>query len=137
MSMNTESPIPVAPARTPGRAPIRVQRAADAMAPAEYGCLLRRVLPSRDLAEEAPWGTAWATVLPGTATDPHGHDEEEIFIVLHGEGILRIGDEDVPLAAGDAVRIPRHERHTFRNESSAPLQFLSIYWDGEPVYRAR
>ncbi len=36
----------------------------------------------------------------------HAHNEsEEIYIVLEGAGTIKVGDDDVPITAGDAVRV--------------------------------
>jgi mannose-6-phosphate isomerase-like protein (cupin superfamily) len=116
---------------------VPVQRLSESNPKHEYGCLLRRIVPTHALVSEAPWGTAWATVDPGTQTEPHAHDEEEIFIILRGRGVLEVDGAPTPLEATDVVRIPRNARHTLRNSAAEPLEFLTIYWDGEPSYRAR
>ena len=36
----------------------------------------------------------------------HRHEvQEEVYVVLEGEGVLRAGEQDVPLARGDCVRV--------------------------------
>lgn len=103
----------------------------------EYGCLLRRIAPAPDFVDESPWGTAWVRLAPGKCTDPHAHDEDEMFIILSGVAQMKIGDEASPMAAGDVVRIPRNEVHSIANPDPAEeLQFLSIYWGGTPIYTA-
>jgi uncharacterized cupin superfamily protein len=54
--------------------------------------------------------------------------EEEAFVVLEGEGSLRVAGETLPMKAGDVVFIPPGPDypHQFINTSSAPFKYLSI-----------
>ena len=56
------------------------------------------------------------------------HVQEEMFIVLEGEGTLRVAGELLPVKAGDVVVIPpgREYPHQFINTSDAPMKYLSI-----------
>lgn len=56
------------------------------------------------------------------------HAQEEMFIVLEGEGTLRVASERLPLRAGDVVFIPAGPEypHQIINTSGAPLKYLSI-----------
>ena len=56
------------------------------------------------------------------------HAQEELFIVLEGEGTLRVAGERLPIKAGDVITIPpgpEHPHHIL-NTSNAPLKYLSI-----------
>ncbi|MEM8769321.1 MAG: cupin domain-containing protein [Pseudomonadota bacterium] len=71
--------------------------------------------------EEAPPGT--------TSSVNHYHTaEEEHVIALQGEATLHLGDEAVPLQAGDHVCFPAGEAvgHHIENTSEAPFRFLII-----------
>jgi uncharacterized cupin superfamily protein len=65
------------------------------------------------------------------AADHYAH--EEMFVVLEGEGSLRVAGEMLPVRAGDVVFIPpgAESPHQFINTSAAPLKYLD-YRDGEP-----
>jgi uncharacterized cupin superfamily protein len=56
------------------------------------------------------------------------HAQEEMFIVLEGEGSLRVAGEMLPLRAGDVAFLPAGPEypHQIINTSSAPLKYLSI-----------
>lgn len=41
------------------------------------------------------------------------HDRDEVYVVLDGRGTLRIGDETVELARGDAAFVPAEVDHGF------------------------
>lgn len=54
--------------------------------------------------------------------------EEEMFVVLEGQGTLRVAGEMLPIRAGDVVFIPPGPAypHQILNTSDAPLKYLSI-----------
>ena len=64
---------------------------------------------------------------PGASVTPHHHEVlEEVYYILEGEGIMRIGDEEQAVGAGDAVYIPTHRRHTLTNTGPAPMRILLV-----------
>jgi uncharacterized cupin superfamily protein len=69
-------------------------------------------------------------VPPGKQACPyHFHyAQEEVFIVLDGEGTLRVAGEMIPIRAGDVISIPPGPDypHHILNTSSAPLTYLSL-----------
>jgi uncharacterized cupin superfamily protein len=69
-------------------------------------------------------------VPPGKRACPyHFHyAQEEVFIVLEGEGTLRVAGEMVPIRRGDVISIPPGPDypHHIINTSSAPLKYLSL-----------
>jgi len=75
-------------------------------------------------------GASIDTVEPGMRACPYHfhHAREEMFVVVEGEGTLRVAGEMLPLRAGDVVFIPpgREFPHQIINTSGAPLRYLSI-----------
>jgi uncharacterized cupin superfamily protein len=75
-------------------------------------------------------GISVDTVAPGKRSCPyHFHyAQEELFIVLDGEGTLRVAGEMLPVRVGDVVFIPPGPDypHQFINTSSQPLKYLSV-----------
>jgi mannose-6-phosphate isomerase-like protein (cupin superfamily) len=68
---------------------------------------------------------AEARVAPGATTVAHFHRRtEEIYYVLKGEGLMRLGHQTRTVAAGDAVAIPPGVVHNITNTGSAELVFL-------------
>lgn len=69
-------------------------------------------------------------VPPGKRACPyHFHyAQEEVFIVLDGEGTLRVAGEMLPIKAGDVISIPPGPEypHQIINTSDAPLKYLSL-----------
>jgi len=63
----------------------------------------------------------------GTGPLPHWHDVDQLFCCVSGELELRLGAQEVRLAAGAAAVIPAGTRHSHRNSSPEPeihLEFL-------------
>ena len=67
---------------------------------------------------------------PGKRACPyHFHyAQEEMFVILEGEGTLRVAGEMIPIRAGDVIDIPPGSEypHQIINTSDAPLKYLSI-----------
>ena len=68
---------------------------------------------------------AEATVPPGGETEEHLHRvAEEIYFFTAGSGRMRLGAEEAPVGAGDAVVIPPGTRHKLWNTGDVPLKLL-------------
>jgi uncharacterized cupin superfamily protein len=106
------------------RAPLYETRYARVIGPAMDGVL------ARDL------GASYDELLPGKAGCPyHSHyGEEEMFVILEGEGTLRVAGKRIPIRAGDVIDIPPGPEypHQIINTSDAPLKFLSISTQKSP-----
>ncbi|HXF31701.1 MAG TPA: cupin domain-containing protein [Solirubrobacterales bacterium] len=73
-------------------------------------------------AEAASLSLAEATVAPGGATIEHLHRRsEELYLVTAGAGVLRVGEEERRVAAGDCVAIPPGAPHRLRNDGEVDL----------------
>src|SRR5258708_17480031 len=80
-------------------------------------------------------GISWIELQPGKKAFPfHYHlANEEALFVLEGEGVLRLGDEEHNVRAGDYVAfIPGPPGHQVINRSTAPLRYLAISTMIEP-----
>jgi uncharacterized cupin superfamily protein len=75
-------------------------------------------------------GASIDVLAPGKRGCPYHyhHAQEELFVVLEGQGTLRVAGEMLPVAAGDVVFIPPGPQypHQFINTSDAPMKYLSI-----------
>jgi mannose-6-phosphate isomerase-like protein (cupin superfamily) len=54
------------------------------------------------------------------------HDDDEAWYVLEGALRVRVGDEDVLVAAGGAVLVPRGTPHTYWNPESPPTRYVLV-----------
>jgi mannose-6-phosphate isomerase-like protein (cupin superfamily) len=57
----------------------------------------------------------------------HNHDQEEVYVILDGEGEMCIGDERRTIHAGQVAFIPPGIFHQLTNRSSGPLAMLYCY----------
>jgi uncharacterized cupin superfamily protein len=75
-------------------------------------------------------GISVDTVAPGKRSCPYHfhHAQEEMFIVIEGEGTLRVAGEMLPVRAGDVVFIPAGPEypHQLINTSEQPMKYLSV-----------
>lgn len=74
---------------------------------------------------------------PGGAPPLHKHDDtEQIFYVIDGKGVLRIGvaGEKFQVKPGDIVRIPPRMLHSIQAVGGKPLRYLAIdcFLNGRP-----
>jgi mannose-6-phosphate isomerase-like protein (cupin superfamily) len=67
------------------------------------------------------------TLPPGKSVTPHHHEVlEEVYYILSGTGVMTIGDERREVSAGDAIYIPRLQRHTLTNTGDEEMKLLLI-----------
>jgi len=73
---------------------------------------------------------------PGKRAWPHHehYAQEEIFIVLEGEGTIRFGDGRFPVRQGDVVFTPpgKGRAHQIINTSDRPLRYLAFSTNESP-----
>jgi mannose-6-phosphate isomerase-like protein (cupin superfamily) len=68
---------------------------------------------------------AEARLPPGACTTPHHHVKtEEIYYILAGHGLMRVGRQMAAVGPGDAVAIPPGTSHQITNTSDVTLKFL-------------
>lgn len=68
---------------------------------------------------------AEARVPPGATTLAHHHvRSEEIYHILAGTGLMRLGEQEFAVAPGDSVLIPPGMRHCIHNSGTTTLRFL-------------
>ena len=81
-------------------------------------------------------GASIDIVAPGKRSCPyHFHyAQEEMFVILEGEGSLRVAGEMLPIRAGDIIFIPPGPQypHQIINSCAAPLKYLSISTREDP-----
>jgi quercetin dioxygenase-like cupin family protein len=67
-------------------------------------------------ADETVFGVTYFP--PGSRHEIHRHEHaEEVEYLIAGQGVARVGEDDVEMGVGDAVFVPRNDYHGFRNTS--------------------
>lgn len=74
-------------------------------------------------------------VEPGIRAAPFhtGAASDEMFVILHGEGLYRCGGDDFPVKPGDVCAVPRggpEVAHQIVNTGSKTLRYLGISTEG-------
>jgi uncharacterized cupin superfamily protein len=73
---------------------------------------------------------------PGKMSCPYHYHlaQEEMFVIIEGEGTLRVAGERVPVRAGDVIFVPAGPEypHHLINTSAAPMKYLSISTQERP-----
>ena len=67
------------------------------------------------------------TVMPGGTNEPHSHkDEEQIYFIKDGNGLIVVGEEKREVKAGDAIYLPPKTVHAFYNTGSEPCVIIAV-----------
>ena len=81
-------------------------------------------------------GAGFDILAPGKIGCPYHYHlaQEEMFVILEGEGTLRVAGERVPVRAGDVIVIPPGPEypHQLINSGSVPMKYLSISTQEQP-----
>jgi mannose-6-phosphate isomerase-like protein (cupin superfamily) len=93
----------------------------------DYNVLGKRLFPRPDFAAPT-WSGAWVVLPAGETSTPHDHGEAEVFFIVEGDGLLRIGDKTRSVAFGDTIFISPGEEHEVTNDGPGRLVFISIWW---------
>lgn len=88
-----------------------------------------KVLISPSLQEGVEGLAVGMTILPpGKASSFHSHEAEvETWIIVSGEGEVRVGDERAPVGPESVVFLPRDVKHQIINTGEEPLRMFWIY----------
>jgi quercetin dioxygenase-like cupin family protein len=67
------------------------------------------------------------TILPGGRIPKHRHEDiEHEQVVLEGEMVIGLDDDERVVRAGDAIFIPAGVAHWYENRSSETMRFLCV-----------
>ena len=81
-------------------------------------------------------GAGFDILEPGKIACPYHYHlaQEEMFVILEGEGTLRVAGERVPVRAGDVIVIPPGPEypHHLINTGAVPMKYLSISTQEKP-----
>jgi mannose-6-phosphate isomerase-like protein (cupin superfamily) len=60
----------------------------------------------------------------------HSHTYDEVVLILAGEGVLHVGDEDRPLAPGSCLHLAPGTPHCLENTGQTTLRVLGVFHPG-------
>lgn len=107
-----------------------VQRLEDA-APERWddpvrGSLTFRTLFSKGASPTCGLTAGYAELAPGDRLSPHRHPQSEVYLVVEGEGVVRVEDEAVGVTAGTVIFMPGGSVHEVVN--SSPTHTLRVFY---------
>ena len=91
---------------------------------AHRGGIARMVLTSEFLKSMEFF--AWAVLPAGNTIEEHLDEVEEIYFIVVGGGLMKVGDEEREVKAGDAIWIPAGEPHRLINNRTENTFFLCV-----------
>jgi uncharacterized cupin superfamily protein len=81
-------------------------------------------------------GCGLVVLEPGKRAWPHHehYGQEELFIILEGQGTIRFGDDEFPVKADDVIFTPpgKGTAHQIINTSAAQLRYLAFSTTDDP-----
>jgi len=85
-----------------------------------------RVLDASDF--QGPWNFVdYAVVPPGASIGLHAHgDDEELYLVLAGEGLMRVDGHELRVRPGHVVLNRPGGRHGLVNDGTEPLRLFVV-----------
>jgi mannose-6-phosphate isomerase-like protein (cupin superfamily) len=91
---------------------------------AHGGAVARMVMTSAFL--EGIEFLAYAMLPPGNVIEEHIDPVEEIYLVLKGSGLMKVGEEERPVNEGDATWLPASVSHRLENTGDDMLFILVV-----------
>ncbi|MDD5007444.1 MAG: phosphomannose isomerase type II C-terminal cupin domain [Syntrophorhabdaceae bacterium] len=89
--------------------------------------------------EERPWGyykvlsdekdhkVKRIVIYPGRRLSLQRHRlRSEHWFILSGEGIVTLGDAEIPVKAGQSIDVPRHSLHRITNSGQKELAVIEV-----------
>ena len=68
-----------------------------------------------------------ASLPPGGTLKEHRHEQEEVYLVLEGSGLVKVGDEESSVEAGSVVFIPGDAPHSCENTGASELRAAYVF----------
>jgi quercetin dioxygenase-like cupin family protein len=93
----------------------------------QKGLVYWKTLISKGLTRSENLTLGVARLPPGGALNEHRHTQEEIYLVLEGSGLVRVGDEEIAVKAGSAVFIPGDALHSCENADTVDLRVAYVF----------
>ncbi|MDR3588673.1 MAG: dimethylsulfonioproprionate lyase family protein [Negativicutes bacterium] len=67
------------------------------------------------------------TVFAGGSVPEHVHEQEEVYFILEGQGVMAVDGEEQPVQSGSYVYIRPNQTHFLRNTAESELKMLFCY----------
>jgi mannose-6-phosphate isomerase-like protein (cupin superfamily) len=87
---------------------------------------LREILHPDKEGLKLRYSLAHATLKSGKKSYKHTLKTSEVYFILEGKGLMRIGDESKEVTPGDTVYIPPKQVQFIENTGKSDLKFICI-----------
>ena len=67
----------------------------------------------------------WVEGEPNSEQLLHAHPQEQVYVIVRGRGLMKVGGEEEEVAAGALVFVPPDAPHAIRNTGDEPLVYVS------------
>jgi mannose-6-phosphate isomerase-like protein (cupin superfamily) len=87
--------------------------------------------------QETEMTVTWVDIEPGGEQRVHRHAPQQVYVIVAGEGRMRVGDEERDVGRGELVFIPSATDHGIVNAGQDRLTYISAAtpaFDLEVVY---
>ena len=74
--------------------------------------------------------TQFVGEIPPGRAPLHSHTYDEVVLVLAGEGVLRAGPAEHPIAPGACIHLPPGQQHCLENTGPGTLRVLGVFHPG-------
>jgi mannose-6-phosphate isomerase-like protein (cupin superfamily) len=71
--------------------------------------------------------TQFVGYIPTKRAPEHYHHYDEVIYVLHGEGVLHVGDEHAPIGPGSCIHLTPELRHCLENTGGGEMRVLGVF----------
>jgi mannose-6-phosphate isomerase-like protein (cupin superfamily) len=93
----------------------------------QKGLVFWKTLISKGITRSENLTLGIANLPPGGAVREHRHTQEEVYLVLEGSGLVRVGDEELIVEAGSAVFVPGDALHSCENTGTSDLRVAYVF----------
>ena len=95
--------------------------------PESPGVLKKVLLRKDDFIEGQVQMINWAVLPVGKSFEPHYHEDmQEVFIVIHGNAKMTVGEKEARIGPGDAVVIPVGSTHKMENIGRENVEYIVV-----------
>ena len=91
---------------------------------AHRGALARMIMTSEFL--KSMEFLAYAMLPPGKAIEEHVDEVEEIYFIMNGGGVMKVGNEEQEVKEGDAIWLPAGDPHGLKNTRDIMMVILVV-----------
>lgn len=100
---------------------------------------LTRVIIGPGSKEARNFVMGYVTIFPQGKVPLHSHKNEEVYTIIQGSGIMKVGKETQRVSAVSSIYIPSNVPHSLVNEGQEDLVMIFVYspagvmdhWDEE------